>query len=376
VTPVGANAAAKPGRRALVDAGLAAMFAAVGLIGLLSEPVGGDLRVTRAADLGGVLLVLAITLPLAVRRAHPIGVLAVSGCALVVAAVAGYATTVGSTVVLVEIGSAAYFTSRRATLWIGAVAVVGVALALALSAVTITFGLVASNVFSLVLALLIGDLLREVRQRDEALHERDVARAAARRVLAATNAERRRITHDLHDGAQQQLVNAVINLQLAQRRWDDDPDAAERLVGVGLDALHAGIASLRELAAGIHPAILTSHGLTAAVAALADALPLPVEFDADLSQRLPPAMEANLYFFVSEALTNVVKHAHARSIDVHMHEGNGTVSVVVRDDGVGGAGAVTALRDRIAVLDGALAIESPVGGGTAVRARVPIQAEK
>jgi signal transduction histidine kinase len=352
------------------------VFAVLGLIGLFSEPVGEDLRVTRAADLGGVLLVLAIALPLAARRAHPLGVLAVSSGALVVASVAGYAVSVSSTVVLVEIASAAYFTSRRTTLRIGGIGVAVLALALALSDLTVTFGLVASNVFSLVLALLIGDLLREVRQRDEALRQRDVARAAARRVLEATDAERRRIAHDLHDGAQQQLVNAVISLQLAQRRSGDDPGAAHRLVGDGLGAVQAGIASLRELAAGIHPAILTSRGLTAAVEGLADALPLPVDVDADIAQLLPSAIEANLYFFVSEALTNVVKHAHAKRVDVRLHGSDGTVSVVVHDDGVGGAGALTALRDRIAALDGTLAVESPVGGGTTVNAVVPIQAEK
>jgi PAS domain S-box-containing protein len=156
------------------------------------------------------------------------------------------------------------------------------------------------------------------RQAERAARDRDIAqaraadaRAAQRRIIEAHDAARHRVTRDLHDGAQQQFVNAVVGLQLAQRKWDTDADRARELLAEGLEQAQAGIAALRDLAAGIHPAILTNRGLGAAIEGLAERLPLPIALHDDLTRRLPTAIEATAYFTTADALTNVVKHARA-----------------------------------------------------------------
>jgi signal transduction histidine kinase len=143
------------------------------------------------------------------------------------------------------------------------------------------------------------------------------------------------VTRDLHDGAQQHFVNGVINLQLAQSKWSEDPERAHEVLDLATDEARAGIDELRELAAGIHPAILTNRGLGAAVEALAGGLPVPVSPLEIPVERLPAAIEASVYFFVSEALTNVVKHAQAQSASVRIVAGPETLAVEVGDDGVG-----------------------------------------
>jgi PAS domain S-box-containing protein len=136
--------------------------------------------------------------------------------------------------------------------------------------------------------------------------------ASRARIVAASDAARQRVTRDLHDGAQQQFVNTIINLQLAQQKWSSAPEHAQELVGRALGEARAGVDGLREVAAGLHPAILTHRGLAAALDALAARLPIPVELDV-FGGRLPKSIEASIYFFCSEALTNVVKHACASS---------------------------------------------------------------
>jgi PAS domain S-box-containing protein len=200
------------------------------------------------------------------------------------------------------------------------------------------------------------------------------------RTVAAADAARQRVTRDLHDGAQQHLVNSVINLQLAHQQWASAPGQAKDLLDLGLQEANLGIESLRELAAGIHPAILTYRGLAAALDALAVRLPMVIQVDAcDL--RLPAPIEASIYFFCSEALTNVVKHARASTAHVIVAIEEDQLVVEVRDDGVGGTSrrssgsGLSGLHDRIGALNGTLDLSSPTGGGTTLRASIPLPSE-
>lgn len=201
--------------------------------------------------------------------------------------------------------------------------------------------------------------------------------AARRRVIEAGDAARRRLTRDLHDGAQRDLVNVLLNLQLAQERWDDRPGAREFVDRAAAEA-QASIDELRDLAAGLHPEILTNLGLAAATEGLTEALPLPVTTEGLPERRLPQEIEASIYFFISEALTNVVKHAEASSARVKASLDDARLTVEVSDDGIGGAEAtaggsgLVGLGDRIAALDGAMTIESEPGEGTTLHAVVPL----
>jgi signal transduction histidine kinase len=186
------------------------------------------------------------------------------------------------------------------------------------------------------------------------------------------------VTRDLHDGAQQRFVTAVINLQLAQTKWSSDPRRARELIDLATAESQAGVDELRELAAGIHPAILTNRGLAAAVEALADRVPIPVSPLEIQVEPLPPAIEASVYFFVSEALTNVVKHARAKKASLRLKADAGTLRVEVVDDGIGGAelsggSGLPGLADRIAALDGELIVRSNQGEGTTLCADIPLR---
>ena len=203
-------------------------------------------------------------------------------------------------------------------------------------------------------------------------------KAAQRRVLEAADAARERVTRDIHDGAQQQFVNTLINLQLARQKWSSDPGRARELLDLAVAAAAAGIETLRELAAGIHPAILSDRGLAAALDALAARMPIPVSLEVGSLEALP-SLDASVYFFCAEALTNVVKHASASRAWVNVAAGGGLLTVEVRDDGVGGATAgsggtgLVGLSDRIAALEGTLELDSPgTGGGTRLTARIPL----
>jgi PAS domain S-box-containing protein len=218
---------------------------------------------------------------------------------------------------------------------------------------------------------------RIARERDVAEARAEELRAGRRRMIEAADAAREQITRDLHDGAQQQFVSALLTLQLAERKLGAEPETAARLRRSAIDQARAGIDQLREIAAGIHPGILTDRGLCAAVDALASRSPVPVRVEGDLDRRLAAPVEASLYFFVSEALTNAVKHASAREIRVRIALDDGRLTVEIADDGVGGAAPTAAgtglagLSDRIAALDCELRITSPPGGGTTLRAAVP-----
>jgi signal transduction histidine kinase len=207
--------------------------------------------------------------------------------------------------------------------------------------------------------------------------ESRAALAASRaRIVAAGDESRRRIERDLHDGAQQRLVNAVIVLKLALRGLSNADANAAELVTEGLRHAEQAHFELRELAHGILPAVLKRGGLGAGVEALVSRVSLPVSVEVSVG-RLPAGVEATAYFVVSEALTNVVKHARADGAGVLARVERGELRVEVRDDGVGGATGghstgLGGLEDRVSALDGRFVLDSPPGGGTLVCALLPI----
>jgi signal transduction histidine kinase len=200
--------------------------------------------------------------------------------------------------------------------------------------------------------------------------------ASRARVVATADETRRRIERDLHDGAQQRLVHAVITLKLAQRSLGPARGDAADLVGEALEHTQGANADLRELVHGILPAALRRGGLRAGIEAVVSRLALTVSLDVP-DERFPPALEATAYFIAAEALTNAVKHARASSAEVTAVVEAGALHVEVRDDGVGGAqldgsSGLLGLHDRAAALGGELRVESPEGGGTVVAATLPI----
>jgi len=212
------------------------------------------------------------------------------------------------------------------------------------------------------------EITERKRQEEELRHSR-------KRLLQAGDAERRRLERNLHDGAQQRLVSLSLALRLAQAKLKNDPDEASKLLNGASEELAQALEELRELARGIHPAVLSDRGLSAALEALAGRAPLPVEVRAP-EERLPPPVEAAAYYVVSEALANVAKYAQASSVGVRVTRLNGNAVVEVADDGVGGAdpGSGTGLRglaDRVEALDGRLHVESSPGRGTVIRAEIP-----
>jgi signal transduction histidine kinase len=211
-------------------------------------------------------------------------------------------------------------------------------------------------------------LKAELRARVEDLR---ISRA---RIVEAADAARRRLERDLHDGAQQQLVSLALDLRLLRARLKGT-DAVPMVEGIS-EKLAVALAELRELARGIHPAILSDRGLGPAVQGLADRVPLPVEVDVDLAERPAPPIEAAAYFVTAEALTNVARYAKAHQARVEIRRGGDAVVVLVSDDGIGGAEVergtgLRGLQDRLAALDGRLEIDSPAGGGTRLRATIP-----
>jgi signal transduction histidine kinase len=205
----------------------------------------------------------------------------------------------------------------------------------------------------------------------------DELQTSRSRLVEVSMFERRRLERDLHDGAQQRLVALSLQLGLAQRRLQDgDGAAAGIMLDAARDELARALEELRELARGIHPAVLTDRGLEAALESLAERTPLPVSLDQMPAERLPAPVEAAAYFVVAEALTNVARYAKASQAEVRIRRNGGYAVVEVHDDGVGGADPATGtglrgLADRLAALDGRLEVHSPPGEGTTVRAEVP-----
>jgi signal transduction histidine kinase len=200
-------------------------------------------------------------------------------------------------------------------------------------------------------------------------------RASRSRIVEAGDEERRRLERDLHDGAQQRLISVGLALRLAHDALGPAANGAAELLEEADDELRLALDELRELARGIHPAVLTEQGLSAALATLAERSAVPVTIDLP-SERLPPPIETATYFLVSEALTNTARYARASGVRVSVSRADGRVVIDVVDDGVGGAhlGGGTGLRglaDRVRALDGDLQVESPPGHGTHLHAVVP-----
>jgi signal transduction histidine kinase len=218
---------------------------------------------------------------------------------------------------------------------------------------------------------------------NEELHAESEARlaelqASRERIVTAGDDERRRLERNLHDGAQQRLVALSMQLRLLHGRIREDPSTAEALVTTASDELAESLAELRELARGLHPAVL-DHGLEPALDSLAARSPVPTTVSYAAAGPLPRRVELAAYFVASEALTNVAKYAHATEASVSVRRINGSVRVEVADDGVGGASAakgsgLRGLSDRVAALDGRLSVDSPVGQGTRLRAEIPVGA--
>lgn len=201
-------------------------------------------------------------------------------------------------------------------------------------------------------------------------------RASRARIVEATDAARRELERNLHDGAQQNLVSLALKLQMARARIGAQPEEAAGLLAEASTELEATLAELRELARGIHPAILTDRGLAPALLALSHRAPLPVEIGELPENRLPPQVEAAAYYVVAESLTNVARYAEATRAEVEIVWANGIVRIRIADDGVGGADPGTGsglhgLFDRVAALDGQLFVSSPSGDGTVVEAVIP-----
>ena len=217
--------------------------------------------------------------------------------------------------------------------------------------------------------------LENQRLHAELRTQLDEVRASRARIVAAGDAERRRLERDLHDGAQQRLLALGIALQLARAELPERTTSADELLADAEQELQEALHELRELARGIHPAILTDGGLTPALRTLAERTPIPVSVAAT-DRRLPPALETASYFIVSEALANVVKHARASRAYVAVSADATNVVVEVEDDGVGGAdvargSGLRGLQDRVHSLGGRLSVESKPGTGTTVRAELP-----
>jgi signal transduction histidine kinase len=216
--------------------------------------------------------------------------------------------------------------------------------------------------------------LDNARLHAEVIAKLAEVRASRSRIIAAADEARRRLERDLHDGAQQRLLAIGPALQLLRTRLTDNSSAAELIIEAE-NELTSALRELRELAAGIHPAILTDQGLRPALLALANRCPVPLTVLGKDPGRLPKPIESTAYFCAAEAITNAVKHAHATTIKITMQRTANILILTVSDDGVGGAdptgSGLRGLTDRVAALDGQLTIDSPQGSGTRLRIELP-----
>jgi signal transduction histidine kinase len=212
----------------------------------------------------------------------------------------------------------------------------------------------------------------------ESAEARAELNASRVRILEAGVAERRRLERNLHDGAQQRLVALAVQLRMLEKKLGD-PELAATILRGAAHELEQALAELRELARGLHPAVLSDRGLAPALETLASRSPLPLSVEGVPQERLAEPVEAAVYFVVAESLTNAVKHAEASELRVVMHAGEAELRVEIADDGRGGAdllagngSGLRGLADRVEALGGQLAIESPPGAGTTVRAVLPL----
>jgi signal transduction histidine kinase len=206
---------------------------------------------------------------------------------------------------------------------------------------------------------------------------REQLAASRARLVSAGDAERRRLERNLHDGAQQRLVSLALLLRLASRHAGDAPERARRELALASEELEHALSELRELARGLHPAVLTDHGLEVALRSICDRAPVPVDLAIELPRQPAEAVQAAAYFVVAEALTNVAKYAQATCAGVTLRAEDAVLTVDVTDDGVGGAdphqgSGLSGLADRVDALGGRLDIDSPQNGGTRIHVRLPL----
>jgi signal transduction histidine kinase len=218
-------------------------------------------------------------------------------------------------------------------------------------------------------------LVRGMIGSDVFARERTLTQSRAAAVDLAAE-DRRRIERDLHDGVQQRLVTLAMDLGRAREKLDTEPDRARELVAEAHEEAKLAIGEVRDLARGIHPAVLSDRGLDAALSSLAARSTVPVEMRVDVTERPPASVETAAYFVVSEALTNVAKHAVASKAAVTVRRSGDRLTIQVQDDGVGGASVIedsglAGLRDRVRALDGELHLLSPQGGPTVLMAEIP-----
>ena len=292
--------------------------------------------------------------------------------------------TVTVTVLAVGLGTLlepAYYWAASDATWLGWIQVDSLAAAIALmplGALILLVGIPGLGALGRLYGWLAAQLLGS-NADPELTAQVSELEGARSRIIAAADAERRRIERDLHDGAQQRLVALALNLRMAEQRAEDgDPSAAELVRQAGVEA-NLALKELRDLARGIHPAILTNRGLPAALQDLASRATLPVDVVATPEERLPAAVEAAAYFVVSECLANIGKHASAETATVAVSARDGRLTVEVSDNGVGGAeldggSGIQGLADRVGALSGSLAVDSPPGAGTRVTAIIPLTA--
>jgi signal transduction histidine kinase len=219
------------------------------------------------------------------------------------------------------------------------------------------------------------EVVTVVRDVTERLRAEEAVRESRARVFAAEEAERRRLSRNIHDGAQQSLVAVNLHLQRAELELDRDPGAARGALGAAREALTAGIDDIRQLAQGLHPPLLAQDGLADAVRALAERSTVPVELEALPETRLPEVAEVVAYYVIAESLSNAAKHARASRVTVAATLADDELVVEVTDDGVGGAhlggSGLRGLADRVAAVGGSFEVTRAAGGGTRVRATMP-----
>jgi signal transduction histidine kinase len=247
---------------------------------------------------------------------------------------------------------------------------------------SITQSLLATQLFvaaAALTALVLGAVIEERRAATDALRENERRlRASRARIVKAGDAERRRLERNLHDGAQQRLVSLALTLRLAKLQIDTNPAEASQRLTEASDELQCALDELRELARGIHPAVLADRGLGPALEGLATHAHLPVELSARIPRRLPPPVEAAVYYVAAEGLTNIAKYAQATAAAVQLETINGSVVLRISDNGRGGADpdrgtGLRGLADRVEALGGKLELDSPWGQGTLLTARIPCE---
>ena len=247
---------------------------------------------------------------------------------------------------------------------------------------TITQSLLATQLFvaaAAVTSLVLGAVIEERHAALEALRENERRlRDSRARIVKAGDAARGRLERNLHDGAQQHLVSLALTLRLARLRLQENPAKTDHLLSEASEELQSAIDELRELARGIHPAVLTEHGLGPALEVLADHAHLPVKLTAHIPSRLPSTVEAVVYYVAAEGITNIAKYAHATAATLRLEANNKNVVLSVGDSGAGGADpnrgtGLRGLADRAEALGGKLELRSAPGQGTLLTASIPCE---